>query len=322
MTTDANVAPHNLGFLLVPEFTLLAFSSAIEPLRMANHISGKELYRWSVISDDGGEVCASDGIRLAADYGIEDEVKFDTIIACGGVDIDRNYHKQTLRWLSRKARSGVTMGGICTGSYLLAKAGLLDDYLCTIHWEHLAGMREEFPLIKSSDHLYCIDRDRLTCSGGTAPMDMILNVIGMEHGKTLSAAISEMFVYDRMRDCSDLQRVPLKHRIGNAQPKLQEIVALMEANIEETITLDELAGYVGLSRRQLERLFQKHLSCSPSRYYVNLRLLRAQQLLKQTGLSIIEVATACGFVSTPHFSGCYRTFFGFPPRDERASNAG
>ena len=146
-----------------------------------------------------------------------------------------------------------------------------------------------------------------------------LKTLQHRRNKTLSAAISEMFVYDRMRDCSDLQRVPLKHRIGNTQPKLQEIVALMEANIEETITLDELAGYVGLSRRQLERLFQKYLNCSPSRYYVNLRLLRAQQLLKQTGLSIIEVATACGFVSTPHFSGCYRTFFGFPPRDERSS---
>lgn len=317
MPTDADLPTIHLGFLLLPEFTLLAFSSAIEPLRMANRLSGKTLYRWSVITEDGGSAQASDGMRLEADCGLNSNEKFDTVYVCGGIDIDRSYNKTMLRWLSRQSQSGVKLGGICTGSYVLALAGLLDGYVCTIHWEHLASWKEKFFRIISSDRLYCIDRDRITCSGGTAPMDMMLNVISLKHGKELSALISEVFVYDRIRDDSDLQRVPLKHRIGNMQPKLQDIVALMEANIEETITLDELAEYVTLSRRQLERLFQKHLQCSPSRYYVNIRLLRARQLLKQSALSIIEVATACGFVSTPHFSGCYRNFFGIPPRDER-----
>jgi AraC family transcriptional regulator, glycine betaine-responsive activator len=317
MSTTVESSPRHLGFFLVPEFTLLAFSSAIEPLRMANRMSGKELYRWSVISEDGKAVQASDGMRLAADYSIKDEIEFDTIIVCGGIDIDRFDSQGVSHWLARRSRHGAKLGGICTGSYVLARAGLLDNYVCTIHWEHLGSWTEQFPRINSSDKVYCIDRDRMTSSGGTAPMDMMLKLISMEHGKELIASISEVFVYDRIRDGSDLQRVPLKHIVGNTQPKLQEIVALMEANIEETIGLDELAEYVNLSRRQLERLFQKYLNCSPSRYYVNLRLMRARQLLKQTTMSIIEVAVACGFVSTPHFSGCYRNFFGMPPRDER-----
>jgi len=146
---------------------------------------------------------------------------------------------------------------------------------------------------------------------------MMLNLIARDHGKDLSAGISDMFIYDRVRGEQDQQRVPLKHVLGSNQPKLLEIVALMESNLEELLTLDELASYVDLSRRQLERLFQKYLDCSPSRYYLKLRLIRARQLLKQSGLSIIEVASACGFASTPHFSKCYREYFGIPPREER-----
>ncbi|WP_157957121.1 GlxA family transcriptional regulator, partial [Salinicola salarius] len=168
-----------------------------------------------------------------------------------------------------------------------------------------------------STRLFSIDRDRFTASGGTAPLDMMLNMIGRDHGRELSAAISEMFIYERVRGEEDQQRVPLKHVLGTTQPKLLEIVALMEANIEEPIELDELASYVDVSRRQLERLFQRHLHCSPSRYYLKLRLTRARQLLKQTPLPIIEIASACGFVSTPHFSKCYREYFGTPPREDR-----
>ena len=311
------MSPRHIGFLLVPNFTMLAFSSAIEPLRMANQLSGKELFRWTAVSEDGKPVRASDGMSLAADCAIYEQSDFDTVIVCGGIAVRNSYSDPMLKWLADLSRNKVELGGICTGSYLLAKAGLLDDYTCTIHWEYLASWQEEFPQVKSSSKLFCIDRDRITCTGGTAPMDLMLNVITLMHGKELSAAISNMFAYDRIRDSSDPQRVPLKHLVGTTQPKLLEVVALMEANLEETISLDELADYVCLSRRQLERLFQKYLHCSPSRYYLHLRLTRARQLLKQTNLSIIEVATACGFISTPHFSKCYRNSFNIPPRDER-----
>jgi len=308
---------YNIGFLLQPNFTMLALSSAIEPLRMANQLSGKTLYRWTTISEDGRSVTASDGLNISVDSKISNYVNFDTIIVCGGVGIKDTITRTTLSWLGHLSRCNIPLGGICTGSYLLAKAGLLDGYHCTIHWEQLAGWQEEFPYIHSSNQLFITDRDRMTCSGGTAPMDMMLQVITKAHGKELSAAISDMFTHEHIRDESDQQRVPLQHIVGATQSKLQDVVGLMEANIEEVLCLDELAQYVNLSRRQLERLFQKYLHCSPYRYYLQLRLTRARQLLKQTSMSIIEVAIACGFVSTPHFSKCYRNSFNIPPRDER-----
>ncbi len=306
-----------VGFLLQPNFTMLALSSAIEPMRMANQLSGETLYRWAILSEDGRVVTASDGLKLEVDSCISNNVNFDTVLVCGGVDIKSTVTRKTLSWLIHLSRRKIILGGICTGSYLLAKAGLLDGYQCTIHWELLASLQEEFPGFKSSNQLFILDGDRMTCSGGIAPMDMMLQVISKKYGKKLTSAISDMFTHEHIRDENDQQRIPLQHIVGATQSKLQDVVALMEANIEEVICLNELAGYVGLSRRQLERLFQKYLNCSPHRYYLQLRLTRARQLLKQTNMSIIEVSIACGFVSTPHFSKCYRNSFSIPPREER-----
>ncbi|WOH37402.1 GlxA family transcriptional regulator [Thalassotalea fonticola] len=307
----------HVGFLLQPNFTMLALSSAIEPMRMANQLSGQTLYRWTILSEDGRSVTASDGLKIEIDSCINNHVDFDTVLVCGGVDIKSTITRKTLSWLTHLSRCNIVLGGICTGSYLLAKAGLLDGYQCTIHWELLASWQEEFPFLKSSNQLFTYDRDRITCSGGTAPMDMMLHVIAKEYGKELTTAISDMFTHENIRDENDQQRIPLQHIVGATQSKLQDVVGLMEANIEEVLCLDELANYVDLSRRQLERLFQKYLDCSPHRYYLQLRLTRARQLLKQTSMSIIEIAIACGFVSTPHFSKCYRNSFNIPPRDER-----
>ncbi|WP_339515520.1 GlxA family transcriptional regulator [Pseudomonas sp. RL_15y_Pfl2_60] len=316
-----NPLPQTIGFLLLDNFTLISLASAIEPLRMANQLSGKELYRWYTITLTGATVSASDGLNISPDASLSSVPKLDSVIVCGGVDIQRSVTREHLQWLQQQARHGRHIGAVCTGSWALAKAGLLDGYDCSVHWECLASMQEAFPRAAITTRLFSIDRNRNTSSGGTAPMDMMLHKIGREHGRELAAAISEMFIYERIRNEQDHQRVPLKHMLGTNQPKLQEIVALMEANLEEPIDLDELACYVDVSRRQLERLFQKYLHCSPSRYYLKLRLIRARQLLKQTSMSIIEVASVCGFVSTPHFSKCYREYFGIPPRDERAGNS-
>ncbi|WP_256611761.1 GlxA family transcriptional regulator [Vibrio ostreae] len=215
------------------------------------------------------------------------------------------------------ARKQLRLGGLCTGPYLLAEAGVLDGYECAAHWECIAALQEAYPRVVCSNHLFVIDRDRMTCTGGSVPLDMMINMIKRDYGHELAASISEMFICDRIRGENDFQRVPLRHVLGTAQPKLVEAITLMEANIEETIELDELAMYVGLSRRQLERLFQKYLQCPPSKYYLKLRLFRARQLLRQTSMSIIDIATACGFVSSPHFSKCYRIHIGISPRAER-----
>ena len=310
----------SIVFLLLDQFTLMSLASAVEPLRMANQLSGQELYKWHTASPDGNPVWASDGVPITPDGSILSVPSADIVIVCGGIGIQGTVTGELVKWLRSQARYAKRLGGICTGSFVLARAGLLDGYECSVHWEWLAAMQEAFPRVTVSSSLFSLDRDRLTSSGGTAPLDMMLHLIGRDHGHELSAAISDMFVYERIRNEQDHQRVPLKHMLGTQQPKLQEIVALMEANLEEPINLDELAAYVALSRRQLERMFQKYLHCSPSRYYLKLRLIRARQLLKQTPMSIIEVASVCGFVSTPHFSKCYREYFGIPPRDERVGS--
>lgn len=313
---------NRIGFLLLDNFTMLALASAVDPLRMANQLTGKELYDWYTISENGQTVTASDGISVIPDSSMADAPLLDTLIVVGGVNITRSFTSKQIYWLQSLARKHVKLGGVCTGPYLLAEAGLLDGYQCSVHWECIATLQERHPRVSCLNHLFVIDRDRMTCSGGSVPLDMMITMIQKDYGRELGSSISEMFICDRVRGDSDYQRIPLKHMIGTAQPKLVEAITLMEANIEETIELDELASYVGLSRRQLERLFQKYLHCSPSKYYLKLRLYRARQLLRQTSMSIIEIATACGFVSSPHFSKCYRIHIGISPKAERVGTQG
>jgi transcriptional regulator GlxA family with amidase domain len=310
--------PTSIGFLLLNEYTMISLVSAIDPLRMANQISGKTLYTWALITEDGQPVGASDGIHNIPDAAISDAPYFDALIVVGGVDVTRNTTEAQLQWLRKLDSRGVQLGGICTGAYCLAEARLMDGRECSVHWECMAMLHELHPEVVCNNHLFTVERERVTSSGGTAPLDMMLNVISRRHGISLANAISEMFILDRIRDPNDRQKIPLKYTMGLAPPKLVEATTLMEANIEETILLEELAGLLSISRRQLERLFKSNLDCSPSRYYMRLRLDRARQLLKQTSLSIIEVASLCGFVSTPHFSKCYRTYLGITPREERA----
>lgn len=315
---NAEVKPSHFGFLLVNNYSMIAFSLAVESLRMANRAAEKTLYTWSVYTLDGNSVKASNGLDITPDDSIDNALEMKVCFVCSGVEVADSWSK-SLQFALRKiaSRNHITLGALCTGSYLLARAGLLDGYKCTIHWENIASMREEFPKTRFSDDLFHIDRDRITCAGGQASLDMMMKVISDAHGSKLAAHISEQFMCERIRSTEDRQRVPLHLYLGANQPKLTEAVTLMEANLEEPISLDELSSYVGISRRQLERLFQKHLNCVPTRYYLNLRLSRARLLLLQTSKSIVDIALACGFISAPHFSKCYRDMFGIPPRDER-----
>ncbi|NQZ31881.1 MAG: GlxA family transcriptional regulator [Oceanospirillaceae bacterium] len=318
MTIDA---PIRIGFLLVDKYSMIAMSSAIEPLRMANRLSQQTLYEWPVLTLDGQSVCASNGLMMAPGDSVDSVKNLDILFICAGMDVDQVYNKKLQSALHAFDRRKIKLGGLCTGAYLLARAGLLDGYHCTIHWENLTSMREEFPKLNVSDELYEIDRDRYTCAGGNAPLDMMLKIITDTNGGMLSANISEQFICDRIRGRHDRQRTPLQQHLGASQPKLIEAITLMEANIEEPMSIDELAAFVGVSRRQLERLFQKYLSSVPTRYYMDLRLHCARRLLLQTSKSVIDVSLACGFVSAPHFSKCYRDFFGIPPRQERQHKA-
>lgn len=298
----------------------MALTSAIEPLRMANKLANKKIYEWFTINSTEATVKSSSDIAFHCDYALNNVPKLDILLVCSGENIQRNITTPVANFLKTQSHKPVILGSLCTGSYILAKAKLLDGYRCTVHWESIASLRDEFPEIIVSSELFEFDRNRYTCSGGTAPLDMMINLIKQQHGARLATDISDMFMVDRIRGKHDKQRIPLKQHLGSIQPKLVEAVTLMESNIEEPMSLDELAYHVGLSRRQLERLFQKYLQCVPTRYYMELRLRRARELLLQTSKSVVDIAFACGFISAPHFSKCYRDFFGVAPRDERKNN--
>jgi transcriptional regulator GlxA family with amidase domain len=309
--------PQRIGFFLVPQFSMIAFVAAVEPLRLANRLAGKALYEWVLISADGMPVQASNGIELRPDREMTDAEDLDVITVCGGLDVHTFNERAVLFWLRRRDRQGVDIGALCTGAHVLALAGLLDGYRCTIHWENLPSFAECFPDIDVSSELFEIDRKRFTCSGGTAALDMMLNVIAMQHGHELAAAVADQFIHERIRDRHDHQRISLPARLGVRHPKLLSVIDLMEQNLEEPLGRAALASSAGLSTRQLERLFRKYLGRSPARYYLELRLNKARLLLLQTNMSVIDVALACGFVSASHFSKCYRDFFGRTPRRER-----
>ena len=307
----------SIGFLLLPNFSLLALSSSVEPLRMANRLSGQTLYECFTLGDPGNPVTSSSGLSITPELTIDQAHKLDAVFVCGCNPLQADGDHRVVRWLESLAWRGITLGALGTGTWSLARAGLLNGYRCTIHWENIASLREEFPELIISAELYEMDRNRYTCAGGSAAFDMFVSEIGSAHGSDLAAAITEYCLCDRVREHNERQRVPLVQQLGSRQPKLAEAVSLMEANIEEPISLQELAEHVGLSRRQLERLFQQYIQCVPTRYYLELRLERARQLLLQTSTPIAEIAIMCGFSSAPHFSKCYRDTFGLPPRDER-----
>ncbi len=317
-------APERFAFVLIPNFSLIAFSAALEPLRLVNRQIGRELYSWQIVSQDGGPVRASNGVLVSTDQSIAD-VKLSpggtnpTVILCSGAGAEHFYSKELFGWLRRADRAGAAVGALCTGAHVLARAGLLNDYKCTIHWENLPGFIEDFPEIEVAADLFEVDRNRLTCSGGTAALDLMLHLIAEKHGNEVATKVSEQCLLDRIRQSHDHQRMPYRVRLGVHNPKLINAIEMMESNIEEPLNQEMLARYIGLSRRQLERLFRKHLGRTPAQYYLELRLERARHLLYQTSMPIMNVAFACGFVSASHFSTCYRQKYGRTPRAERVA---
>ena len=311
--------PIRVGFLLVTSYSALAFSAALEPLRMANYLTGKHLYDWLVITLDGNPIVASNNLAVSANVSIDAVGQLDMLFVCGGINVRDACDTRILAWLRQLARQKTALGAVCTGTYVLARAGVLKGYRCTIHWENISGITEELTFLDTvfSEELFVIDRDRFTCSGGVAPLDMTLNLIARQYGQPLADEISEEFIHQRIRCMTDAQRTPLGTRLGNNQPRLVAAASLMAANIEEPLDLAELAIQAKVSRRQLERLFKKYLGCAPARYYLQLRLDRAQQLLMQTNMSIVEITAACGFSSASYFSRCYLGFFAHSPSSDR-----
>ena len=283
-----NETAQRIGFLLLNEFSLLAFASAIEPLRSANRQSGRELYQWVIASTDGTPAAASNGVEVASDGDPSVLQDCRMVFVCAGVNVRGNTDRNTLNLVRRLDRNGAVIGAICTGTYVMAAAGLLDDRRCTIHWENIDGLSEEFPELEITNDLFEVDGTRVTCSGGTASLDMMLNLIAQAHGSNLAAEVSDQFIHDRIREPTDRQRMELRSRLGVSHPKLLAVVKTMEDNLEEPLAQTDIARMTNLSTRQLERLFRKYLNTTPTRYYLNLRLARAP-----SAASDINVDSVC-----------------------------
>lgn len=310
-----------VGFLLIPGFTYIGFACAIEPLRMANMVAAAPYFEALTISADGRAVTASNGVRTLPDYAIDSTPPVDVLFVCGPNPIDYPDERRLIHWLYKLKSQRVVLGGIDTGSYLLARAGLLDGYRCTIHWQDRESMLLAFPRVVVSDRIYEIDLDRLTSGGGTAAMDMMLHYMStMDHSEHLAPAAADLLVHDRIRADRESQRVPLLQQLGTTQPKLRDAIALMEANIEEPIGLPELSAHTGLSKRQLERLFHDKIGCTPNAYYMQLRLKVARTRLLYSEKPISEIAYDCGFGSSSYFARRYRRLFRITPTQERSRN--
>ena len=313
----AKELPQTVALVLVPEFTIMPVTSVIEPLRIANRLSEKALYRWTLHALDGQPISASSDILTMVNGDLETIAQDAIVVVCAGLSVQRHTDKRMLSWLRKTARRGAVIGAVCTGAHILAEAGLLDGYRCTIHWENLPGFSEAFPDIKATGGLFEIDGDRFTSAGGTTAIDMMLTMIASQHGPDLAAAVAEAILHSPIRHHSENQRMSLPARIGARHPKLVSIIEKMEENLEDPLSPSLLAKQAGLSTRQLERLFRRYLDRSPKRYYLELRLKKARSLLLQTDLSVINVALACGFSSPSHFSKCYRSYYGRTPYRER-----
>ena len=311
-------------FFLVPDFSMIAFSTAIEPLRLANRMRGDEMYAWRLASLDGKPVTASNGITVNVDSSLDEERhalassrRPNIMFVCSGVEVQQAENKSLFAYLRECKNSGVTVGGLCTAAHLLAAAGLLNGKRCAIHWENLPGFQEKHPTVEVYADLYEMDGNIWTCAGGTAALDMMLSLIGRDNDEELVNRVCEQALTDRVRNPHDRQRLPLRARLGVQNAKVISIIEFMEANISEPLSLVEIAEYVGLSRRQIERLFQSQMGRSPARYYLEVRLDRARHLLRQSTIPVVDVAIACGFVSASHFSKCYREMYGKSPLQER-----
>ena len=312
-------------FFLVPDFSMIAFATAIEALRIANRMLNYDSYKWRLASLDGNPVVASNGVEVAVDNSLEEERRLlsgkdrpSMLFVCSGVNVERHGNKSLYGWIREEHNRGVAVGGLCTGAHILASAGLLSNRRCAIHWENLPGFAEAFPKADVYADLFEVDGNVYTCAGGTAALDMMLSLIAEDHDEKLINAICEQALTDRVRGPHDRQRLPLRARLGVQNARILSIIEMMEANLAEPLTLVEIADHAGLSRRQIERLFRHHMGRSPARYYLEIRLDRARHLLLQSMLPVVEVAIACGFVSASHFSKCYRELYGRSPQQERA----
>jgi transcriptional regulator GlxA family with amidase domain len=310
--------PRVFVFLLVPGLPMMALVSAIEPLRAFNRLARVEAYVWRLASLGGEPIAASNGILLPT-LNLEDALEdADYLMTCAGLAIQRSQERRYVAAIRQGASRGIAIGSLSSGTRLLARAGVLSGYRCTIHWENLYAFRETFPDLNCTNKLYEIDRDRLTCSGGTAAMDMMLHLIAEQHGISFARAVANQFHHEHIRDARDDQQGGLQQVVAHLPENVRRAIHIMQGNIEEPVALSRISRKVGIGNRQLERLFMTHTGMTPIRYYLRLRIERARELLIYTDHRMSDIAASCGFSATSHLATWYRRIFGTSPSEVRS----
>ena len=303
--------------LVFPDFPMMAFNAVIEPLRASNRIAGRQLYSWITVAERGERIAASNGVAVEPDFAAQDAPAVNRIVVCSGGDADLLVADDALAWIRRSMRSGAHLGAVADAAFLLARAGLLEGFACTLHWTSQPAFREAFPQLDMRRDLYVIDGQRFTSAGGIAGLDMMLELIATDYGSLLASGVAEWFVYSPLRSSVDRRLMPLRLRTGIRDELVLAAVGLMEEKVEERLSVAEIAHRLNVSLDKLERAFQQELSTPPSRYYRTLRLRRAGDLLAHSSLPIHEVALACGFSSPSSFARAFKLQFGMSPREVR-----
>jgi AraC family carnitine catabolism transcriptional activator len=309
-------AVFDIVFLLVPRFSMIALYSALEPLRVANRFGG-ELFRWRFCSLDGEAITASNGIPVSVDGAIGSAGRPNLVIVCSSYEHERAMTPAMRSVLRRLGGAGVWLGGLDTGPILLADAGLLDRRRATCHWETLGAMREDYPRVEVTDALYEIDGARLTASGGTAPLDMMIDWIGVLHGQPLAMRVADTLVHARYGGDPGGARISARTRFGTDDAHVLAAISAMEEHLEDVLRLEDVAVAAGVSPRQLERRFRRALGMGPMRFYLGLRLERAERLLTYSRLSVRDAGVASGFSSLAQFSRAYKARYGLAPAQHR-----
>lgn len=309
--------PEHFVFFLIEDFSHLAFSCAVEPLRIANLISGRPLYRWSFASENGETATCSNGSVTLVHRDFGPLERHDRLFVLSGIGVRDRASPGLLAALRRERARGTAIGALCSGAWILARAGFLDGVPAAIHWDFHDSFMEEFPEVPLVRNVFVNGEKFITASGGTATADLMIHLIEQAHGHDLAVAVADQMVYNAVREPTAEQRVSFQSRHGMRNAHLAYAIRRMHENIETPLSPGAIAREIGISARQLERLFGRYMNCSPKKYYMDMRLQRARQLLVQSERSITEIAHATGFASASHFSRVYRTQYGLAPARQR-----
>ena len=307
----------HMVFVVVPRFNIMTLITMIETLRIANYLAPASIYSWEVTSFDGSKIIASNGMTATIKTANDNLQTADFVFILGSWGTEHYHNKKLTAWLRKRARAGERICGVELGSYIVARAGLLDGRLATIHWSWLNGFKENFDRVEVEESLFTLDRKVMTCSGGLAGVDLMLRLIEEINGSSFSGEIADQMLHHPIRSATSPQRSTMGRSTETMRPLLREAMTLIENNIEEPLTVPQIAKVLGVSQRQLERQFKKNVGCTVVQFGLLKRLQNARLLLISTDMSIRQIATASGFNTMSHFAFSFGKFFGRRPSDYR-----